>query len=84
MKAVLAPTAVIHFLTFSATNSGPLSERMNSGGPRRMKRSVKASTTSVELSLRSTRIVSASFVNSSMMLSARKILPSWVRSWTKS
>ena len=32
-------------------NSGPLSERMYSGGPRRMNRSVRASTTSMELSL---------------------------------
>jgi len=56
---------------------------MYSGGPRRMNRSVRASTTSTELSFRFTRIARASFVNSSMMLSVRKIRPSCVRSWTE-
>ena len=59
MKAVFAPTAAIQVLTFSAMNSGPLSERTKSGGPRRMKRSVRASTTSVERKLNSTDVVDA-------------------------
>jgi hypothetical protein len=45
---------------------------MNSGGPRMMKRSVKASTTSVELSLRLTLIASASLVNSLTAFAAQK------------
>ena len=57
MNAVLAPTAPIQVLTFLAINSAPLSDRMNSGGPRSMNRSVNASTTSVELSLRLTFMV---------------------------
>ena len=57
---------------------------MNSGGPRRMNRSVNASTTSVELSLRLTLMARASLVNSSMMFSVLNVRPSWVRSWTKS
>ena len=48
-----------------------LSERMNAGGPRRIKRTVGASTTLMELSFRSTWIASASRVNSSMMFSVR-------------
>src|SRR3712207_3828639 len=39
MYAVLAPTAVIQSCTTLATNSGPLSERMCPGTPRRMNRS---------------------------------------------
>ena len=42
MQAVLAPTAAIQSRTVVATNSGPLSERMYSGGPLRMKRSIAA------------------------------------------
>ena len=38
-------------LTAPAMNSGPLSDLIYSGGPRRMNRSVRAFTTSVELSL---------------------------------
>ena len=63
------PTALIQSLTFCAMNSGPLSDRMYSGGSRRMNRSVSASTTSFELSLRSTWIINASLVSSSIMLS---------------
>ena len=62
----------------------PVSDRMNSGVPCVMNRSVSASTTSVELSLRSALIISASLVNSSMMSSVRNSRPSWVRSWTRS
>jgi len=50
-----APTAAIQSRTFRAMNSGPWSGRICSGGPRRMKRSVKASGTSAELRLRSGR-----------------------------
>jgi hypothetical protein len=71
MNAVFAPTAPIHTRTFLAINSAPLSDPMNAGGLRRMNRSVKASTTFVELSLRLTRITSASFMNSSMTFSVR-------------
>jgi hypothetical protein len=39
MYAVLAPTAAIHPCTASATNSGPLSERMCPGTPCRKNRS---------------------------------------------
>ena len=48
MKAVRAPTIAIHCRTASATNSGPLSERIQAGMPRRRKRSVSTSMTSVE------------------------------------
>ena len=48
-----------------------LSDRMYSGGPRRMNRSVRTSTTSVALSLRAARIINGSFVNSSMTLRMR-------------
>ena len=41
--------------------------RLAGADPRRMTRPVRASTTSVELSLRSTQIISASFVNSSLV-----------------
>lgn len=57
--------------SFLAINSGPLSDRMYSGAPRRMNKSVSASTTSVELSFRSTRIIKASLVYSSIMLRVR-------------
>src|SRR3712207_8768591 len=43
MVAVLAPTAVIQSRTASATNSGPLPERMCPGTPRRMNRSGRKS-----------------------------------------
>ena len=54
------------------------------GTPRRMKRSDRTSMTSVDLSLRSTRIARHSRVNSSMTFSMRNFLPLWVRSSTKS
>ena len=56
MQAVLAPTAAIQSLAAWATNSGPLSERMKRGAPRRMNRSVRASITSTEFSFRFTVI----------------------------
>lgn len=55
--AVLVPTAAIQSRTAWAMNSGPLSERMKAGTPRKMNRSVSASITSVEFSLRCTRTV---------------------------
>ena len=76
MKAVRAPTAAIHRRTASATNSGPLSERIQVGMPRRMNRSVNTSMTSIEESLRRTRMARLSRVNSSRTLSMRKALPS--------
>src|SRR6187549_318226 len=54
------------------------------GNTRRMKRSDSASMTSMDLSLRATRIARHSWVNSSMMLSKRILRPLWVRSSTKS
>src|SRR5829696_558866 len=56
MQAVLAPTAEIHSWTALAMNSGPLSERMWPGTPRRMNKSESTSMTSMALSLRATRI----------------------------
>src|SRR5436190_8188106 len=52
----LRPDAPIHSCTAVATNSGPLSERMCSGTPRRMNRSDKTSMTSMDLSRRDTRM----------------------------
>ena len=68
----------------SGDKNDPLSERTWPGTPRRMNRSDRASMTLVELSLRSMRIARHSRVNSSMMLSMRNFLPSWVRPSTKS
>jgi hypothetical protein len=53
MQAVFAPTAVIHSCTALATNSGPLSDLIWPGVPRRMNRSDSASITSMALSLAS-------------------------------
>lgn len=96
-KAILPRGASIHARTFLATNSAPLSGLMYFGGLRSTKKSVKASTTSVELSLRFTRIipltgrrcvhrrkVGTSFVNSSMMLSVRNIRPFWPKPYGRS
>src|SRR5436309_11330321 len=47
-------------------------------------RSDSTSITSIALSLRATRIARHSWVNSSITLSIRYLLPSWVRSSTKS
>src|SRR5829696_3878595 len=54
-------------------NSGPLSERMWPGTPRRMDKSESTSMTSMALSLRATRIAKHSCVNSSMTLSIRNL-----------
>src|SRR5712672_2988312 len=51
---VFAPTAPIHSCTALATNSGPLSERICPGTPRRMNRSESTSMTSIDLSRRDT------------------------------
>ena len=77
-------TAAIQSLTTPAMNSGPLSDLIYCGGPRRMHRTVRAFIISVELSLRSARSIRASLVNSSMMTRNRYGRPSCVRSWTKS
>ncbi len=69
MKAVLAPTTPIQSRTAWATNSGLFSLRKYIGGPLRMKRSVRASITSVKFSLRFARIARYSRLNSSSMLS---------------
>ena len=53
--------------TSLASNSGPITLRTKAGGPRRMKRSVRASITSVEFSFRFTLIVRQSRLNSSRM-----------------
>src|SRR5918994_2181709 len=66
MWAVLAPTAEFHSWTALAMNSGPLSERMWPGTPRRMNKSESTSMTSMALSLRATRIARHSWVNPSM------------------
>ena len=47
-------------------NSGPLSDRMNAGEPRRMNRSVRASITFVEFSFRSTLMAKHSRLLSEM------------------
>ena len=65
-------------------NSGPLSDRMWPGMPRRMKRSDNTSITSMALSFAELRIARHSWVNSSITLSIRYFRPSWVRSSTKS
>ena len=70
--------------TFLATNSGPLSERMCSGGPCVTKRSARHWSTSWDLSRLATTIARHRRVNSSSTTSMRKARPSWVRSWTKS
>ena len=77
MKAVLVPTAPIQARNLFARNSAQLSDRMYCGGPRRMNRSVKASTTLTELSFRLTQMTRASFVNSSIMLRVRYTRLSW-------
>src|SRR3974390_2101504 len=48
MWAVVARTVAIHSCTAVATNSGPLSERMWPGTPRRMKRSESMSIDDVD------------------------------------
>ena len=65
-------------------NSGPLSDLIWAGVPRRMNWSASTSITSVELSVRETRMARHSRVNSSMRLSMRNFLPSYVRLSTKS
>lgn len=52
MLAVLAPTAAIHSRKALAMNSGPLSDRMWPGMPRRMNRSDRTSITSTAFSFR--------------------------------
>ncbi len=84
MKAVLTPRLPSHSRTARAANSGPLSERMCDGVPRASISSARTSSTSDELSLRFTRIASASRVNSSTTQSMRNLRPSCVRSSTKS
>jgi hypothetical protein len=84
MYAVLAPTAAIQSLTACATNSGPLSDLIKAGTPRRINRSVSTLMTSVELSLRSTRIARYSRLCSSRMFNVLKTFPSSVLWWTKS
>ncbi len=84
MKAVFAPTAAIQPRTAVAMNSGPLSDLMCAGTPRRMNWSAKTSMTSVNWSFRLTRMARHSRVNSSTRLSMRTFLPSWVRLSTKS
>src|SRR3954468_16931705 len=80
----LGSNAEIHSWTALAMNSGPLSERMWPGTPRRMNKSESTSMTSMALSLRATRIAKHSCVNSSMTLSIRNLRLSCVRSSTKS
>ena len=67
-----------------ATNSGPSSERMRPGAPRRMNKSDRTSMTSAALSVRPTRIAKLSRVNSSRTQSILTTRPSAARSWTKS
>ncbi len=75
--AVFAPMAAIHSLTVVAMNSGPLSDRMWAGTPRKMNRSDRTSMTSVDRSFRSTRMTRHSRVNSSIRFNIRNFLPSW-------
>ena len=48
MNQVWSPTAAIHRRAVSATNAGPLSDRVYAGMPRRMNGSVSMSMTSVD------------------------------------
>ncbi len=84
IQAVLAPTAAIQSRPAWAMNSGPLSDRMKAGTPRSINRSVRASITSAEFSLRFTRIVRHSRLSSLRIFSVRNAAPSLVRQWTKS
>jgi len=73
-----------HPRTFSATNSGPLSERMWAGKPRVMNSCISRSSTSSLFSFRATAIARHSRLYSSMIVSRRKARPSRVRSIMKS
>ena len=84
MKAVLAPTALIHSLKVSATESRALSDLTNRGTPGRMSRSDNALIASTELSLRFTLMDGHSGVTSSRMFSVRNALSQSVRQSTKS
>ena len=84
MNSVPTPTRPSHSRTALAVNSGPLSQRMCSGTPRRTNRSESRSSTSSLVSLLATSIARHSRVNSSMMFSIRKARPSRVLAWTKS
>ena len=75
MKSVFTPIRPSHSRTLLATNSGPLSERMCSGGPWATKRSVRQWSTSSDLSLRATTIARHRRVNSSITVSMRRRPP---------
>jgi hypothetical protein len=79
----LEPTATSQPGKACAINSGPLSDRICVGMPRRMHRSERRSITSVDLSCRLIRIAKHSRVNSSMTFSVLYFLPSCARSSTK-
>ena len=78
ISVVFDLTALIHAWIALATNSGPLSDRMKAGTPRMMNKSVSTSTTSVELSLRLTRVARHSRPSSSRMFNVLETFPSSV------
>lgn len=80
MNAVFTPRRPSQSRTAVAVNSGPLSERMCSGGPRRAKRSTSTARTSSEFSRRATGTARHSRVHSSITVSILIRHPSRVRS----
>jgi hypothetical protein len=84
MYSVVTPTRPSHPLTALAVNSGPLSDRMCPGTPRRTNRSASRSSTSSALSFLATSMARHSRVYSSITVSMRKARPFRVRAWTKS
>jgi hypothetical protein len=84
MKRVFAPIFLIQSLTLLAVNSGPLSDLMYSGTPRRTINSVSVASTSSDRSLAATLIARHSLLHSSITVSSLMGLPEYVRQATKS
>ena len=84
MKSVFTPDSSSQFFTAVETNSGPLSDRMNSGSPCTWNRYARTSTTSSPVMLRSTSSAKLSLVCSSSTGMNFNCRPSSVRSNTKS
>ena len=84
MKRVFAPIFLIHSRIRLAVNSGPLSDLMYSGTPRRTINSVSVANTSSDRSLGATLIARHSLLHSSITVSSLMGLPEYVRQATKS
>ena len=82
MNSVFTPTLPSQCRTALAANSGPLSDRMCSGGPCSTNRSVRHCSTSSDRSRRATTMARQRRVNSSITHSMRNVRPSSVRSCT--